>query len=182
MTIELPRRRFLQGLAALIAAPAVVKVTSLMPIKPFYAPMSVDGMMTVHVDWTAHVGANAFRTMQEALDYVSRWQDGTPGTDYAAIQVAEGVYGPFSAEASHNRVLTIKGAGTDKTFFDARETDLPMFTAILGGVMELNNFTARCQHPIFEATTYAQILAPTISVERDRRIEQPELRERGEYS
>lgn len=32
MTIILPRRRFLQGLAALIAAPAIVRFESLMPV------------------------------------------------------------------------------------------------------------------------------------------------------
>jgi len=33
MTIELPRRSFLLGLASLIAAPAVVRAGSLMPVK-----------------------------------------------------------------------------------------------------------------------------------------------------
>lgn len=32
-TIELPRRKFLTGLASLIAAPAIVRVSSLMPVK-----------------------------------------------------------------------------------------------------------------------------------------------------
>jgi hypothetical protein len=31
--IELPRRRFLTGLASLIAAPAIVRVASIMPVK-----------------------------------------------------------------------------------------------------------------------------------------------------
>lgn len=33
--LELPRRRFLAGLVGLVAAPAVVKATSLMPVKSF---------------------------------------------------------------------------------------------------------------------------------------------------
>ena len=33
MAIEIPRRRFIQGLATLFAAPAIVKASSLMPVK-----------------------------------------------------------------------------------------------------------------------------------------------------
>lgn len=32
--ITIPRRRFLQGLVGIIAAPAIVRITSLMPISP----------------------------------------------------------------------------------------------------------------------------------------------------
>jgi len=39
MTIELPRRKFLIGLGSLIAAPAVVKASSLMPVKAYQEPM-----------------------------------------------------------------------------------------------------------------------------------------------
>ena len=35
MTLELPRRGFLLGLGALIAAPAVVRASSLMPVRAF---------------------------------------------------------------------------------------------------------------------------------------------------
>jgi hypothetical protein len=37
---EIPRRRFLAGLIGLIAAPAIVKITSLMPVKA--APLVVE--------------------------------------------------------------------------------------------------------------------------------------------
>lgn len=33
MTIEIPRRRFLIGLGALVAAPAIVRASSLMPVR-----------------------------------------------------------------------------------------------------------------------------------------------------
>jgi hypothetical protein len=36
--IILPRRKFLTGLMGLVAAPAVVKATSLMPVKSFVEP------------------------------------------------------------------------------------------------------------------------------------------------
>lgn len=35
MTIELPRRGFILGLAALVAAPAIVRAGSLMPVRNF---------------------------------------------------------------------------------------------------------------------------------------------------
>jgi len=49
MTLELPRRKFLIGLVSLIAAPAVVKASSLMPVKvPKLAQPSI-----IVGDWTA---------------------------------------------------------------------------------------------------------------------------------
>jgi hypothetical protein len=38
MTFILPRRRFLVGLTGLIAAPAVIRVSALMPIKVWTPP------------------------------------------------------------------------------------------------------------------------------------------------
>lgn len=38
MMIELPRRRFITGLASLIAAPAIVKASSIMPVRSFFVP------------------------------------------------------------------------------------------------------------------------------------------------
>ena len=38
MILELPRRKFLIGLASLIAAPAVVRASSLMPVKALIKP------------------------------------------------------------------------------------------------------------------------------------------------
>lgn len=38
MTLELPRRSFIAGLGALVAAPAIVKVASLMPVKSTLVP------------------------------------------------------------------------------------------------------------------------------------------------
>jgi hypothetical protein len=38
MTLILPRRRFLTGLASLIAAPAIVRAEALMPIKVWTPP------------------------------------------------------------------------------------------------------------------------------------------------
>ena len=45
--IELPRRRFLAGLVGLIAAPAVVKATSLMPVKVWLEEESLKVGMTL---------------------------------------------------------------------------------------------------------------------------------------
>ena len=39
MAIILPRRRFIQGLVGLVAAPDIVKATSLMPVKVFDEPL-----------------------------------------------------------------------------------------------------------------------------------------------
>lgn len=35
MTIELPRRKFLAGLAGIIAAPAIVRAASIMPVRSY---------------------------------------------------------------------------------------------------------------------------------------------------
>jgi hypothetical protein len=59
---ELPRRRFLQGLIGLIAAPAIVKVTSLMPVKaaPLIIPANIEvpgldvGVQVIWGDDTGH--------------------------------------------------------------------------------------------------------------------------------
>lgn len=44
--IELPRRKFITGLASLIAAPAIVRASSLMPVKLFKPSMNVMNVMT----------------------------------------------------------------------------------------------------------------------------------------
>jgi hypothetical protein len=40
--IELPRRRFLTGLASLIAAPAIVRVASIMPVKAVPSGITIE--------------------------------------------------------------------------------------------------------------------------------------------
>jgi len=51
MSIEVPRRRFLLGLAGLIAAPAIVKVASLMPLRgQLLTPSSLQKITSYDVD------------------------------------------------------------------------------------------------------------------------------------
>ena len=42
MTVVLPRRRFIQGLIGLVAAPAIVKITSIMPVKSWVELPPID--------------------------------------------------------------------------------------------------------------------------------------------
>lgn len=48
--IEIPRRRFLAGLVGLIAAPAVVKAASLMPVKAFDGPLDLFATMEMRLN------------------------------------------------------------------------------------------------------------------------------------
>jgi len=78
---EIPRRRFLAGLIGLIAAPAIVKVTSLMPIKAakliIPADIEVPGLdIGVSVMWGDHVSMmldrHGLRTAEELAEINAR--------------------------------------------------------------------------------------------------------------
>lgn len=47
--IELPRRQFLTGLASLMVAPAIVKASSLMPVKSFIQPEIIADLTGLYV-------------------------------------------------------------------------------------------------------------------------------------
>jgi hypothetical protein len=74
--IIIPRRNFLIGLAATLAAPAVVRASSLMPIR-VPAPMR---RCTLYVATSGYDGwpgtaARPFRTIQHALEMACRDMD-----------------------------------------------------------------------------------------------------------
>lgn len=54
MTLHLPRRSLLTGLASLLAAPAVVRASSLMPVVPIVRPLRGPPEMTLQTDELLH--------------------------------------------------------------------------------------------------------------------------------
>jgi hypothetical protein len=93
----LPRRQFLSGLAAAFAAPAIVKASSLMPVKVMD--------LTIYVD---HDKPGAFRTIQAAMDYIAkRYPLGNEAID---LQIGPGTFhGSIIADLKNN----LNVCGTD---------------------------------------------------------------------
>lgn len=52
-TVNLSRRGFLRGTGALLAAPAIVRVASLMPVYPFAVDASLYGDFNIHTELVA---------------------------------------------------------------------------------------------------------------------------------
>lgn len=61
--IELPRRRFITGLASLIAAPAVVRATSIMPVREWKVSDSVPVMLGKAEYWYLDAGPDLDEVM-----------------------------------------------------------------------------------------------------------------------
>lgn len=64
MAFELPRRRFLAGIGALIAAPAIVRVASIMPVKAM--PMEFPGLTTMR-SWEGLANTRIIRFHFDAM-------------------------------------------------------------------------------------------------------------------
>ncbi len=142
----LGRRRFLAGLAAAIAAPAIVRASNLMPVKVM-TPMASDPL-TVYVDPLLdlrapgfYCGIRPFRTIQEAIDFVEK-----SGARESAINLCSGVHtarasarllmprGEHRLIARSNAVVEIRDVE-----IVSRNERLPAIYAETNSVLELNN-------------------------------------------
>jgi pectin methylesterase-like acyl-CoA thioesterase len=84
----LPRRKFLIGLGALIAAPAIARASSLMPVKV----MVPSGPLRVYVDpvplvGVANNGPRRFHSISDAIEFVQAM-----GSPESEIILASGTY------------------------------------------------------------------------------------------
>jgi pectin methylesterase-like acyl-CoA thioesterase len=91
----LPRRTILKGLAALLAAPAIVRIDNLMPVKAMRALIPERDVI--------YVGPiRTFKTIQEAINYAYSRPIGTP----TEIRIDPGDYWTPIFPADLNVTLT----------------------------------------------------------------------------
>jgi Protein of unknown function (DUF1565) len=108
------RRGFLAGLGALIAAPAIVRASSLMPVRR----LPLLGRVTLHVDKVLYVRfpdgspERPFRTIQGAMRAAQNLRSSIP-----IIQLASGEYEVATTAASDLDLknVTLLGAGSERT-------------------------------------------------------------------
>lgn len=108
------RRSFLAGLAASLAAPAIVRATSLMPVRSFSSNMATfyvnNGFTSERQTGTY---AEPFTTIQKAMDHI---RDNIFDSE-VTIHIGPGYYAPFSASLRDNQLISLRGSGADKTWY-----------------------------------------------------------------
>ena len=67
MTLELPRRSFLAGLGALLAAPAIVKVANIMPVRQVIMAVDTAAGPDATTFWVDAVSGDLYTVRMETL-------------------------------------------------------------------------------------------------------------------
>lgn len=72
MTLELPRRKFLLGLGAFIASPAVVKASSLMPVRAYSQGIVIRGNSLLLIEQITRDAVRLFTNSNKFIDKINR--------------------------------------------------------------------------------------------------------------
>lgn len=145
------RRGFFFGLGAALAAPAIVKATSLMPIKvwvPTPDPwmlndisISVDGAFGDDVVSNGvKMTTNPFKTIQAAIDHLNSMN--LHPSQFSEIKIAEGRYDSFKLDVNMNMVKLV-GASKEATIINHDVNKGPLFTAINYGTIIAEGMTIK---------------------------------------
>jgi hypothetical protein len=155
--MTLSRRGFLSGLVMTgLAAPAIVRATSLMPVR---APkiMKATESLVWYVspggsacDTNAGTEAEPFATIQRAMREVRKFNAGT-------IVLADGTYERTDSVIIDDLAsVTVEGSDPDKTIIQAVPSH-PAFLVKHGSILEINNLTfghRKCQDsPLLQVET-----------------------------
>lgn len=97
----LSRRGLFTGVAALLAAPAIVRATSLMPVKPWHG--YVDVLMDTQPAFRSYLGWDQLKQEGEAVSF-------DPGVELKRFPAGETIYvGDLVATHSDGRMYRLQG-------------------------------------------------------------------------